>query len=125
MTLGQRLATRRHAAGLSQAELALRAGCHANTIVFLESGRVEHPRSDTIAAIAQVLQCDVGELIADSGAVRVAAATIAVTDAAAELRRVAKAATTDGVVDPHEAEQIKAAADRVDDATDDVVRSVI
>ena len=53
----------RKATRISQAELARRAGVHVNTIRFLESGRVENVRVDTLEAISKAMSVDIAELV--------------------------------------------------------------
>lgn len=52
--------------GMSQAELARRAGIPQGVISYIECGRTKHPRVDTMQAIAAVLQCTVDELLRGS-----------------------------------------------------------
>jgi len=55
--------------GLSQAELARRSGVHVNTVRFIESGRVENVRLDTLEAISNALGCEISELVKLEGGV--------------------------------------------------------
>ncbi len=52
---GERLRRARQAAGLTQAELAERAGLSRRGINDLERGVRRHPRQDTVALLAQAL----------------------------------------------------------------------
>ena len=49
--------------GMSQAELARKAGVPQGVISYIECGRTKHPRIDTLQAIAAALQCTVDELL--------------------------------------------------------------
>ena len=53
--------------GLSQMELANRAGVKQSVISYIESGRTKHPRIDTLAAIAKVLGVSVDKLLRKAG----------------------------------------------------------
>lgn len=53
--------------GMSQAELARRAGVPQGVISYIECGRTKHPRIDTLQAIAAALQCTVDELLQGGG----------------------------------------------------------
>ncbi len=48
---------------LSQAGLAAKAGVHVNTVAFVESGRTENVRIDTLALLAKALECTVEDLL--------------------------------------------------------------
>jgi len=50
------LRLRRLAAGLSQAELARRAGIHRSSLVFIEEGQTRHPSLDTLGKLSVHLQ---------------------------------------------------------------------
>ena len=53
--------------GLSQMELARRAGVKQSVISYIESGRTKHPRIDTLAAIADVLGVSIEKLMRKAG----------------------------------------------------------
>ena len=53
--------------GMSQAELARRAGIPQGVISYIECGRTKHPRVDTMQAIAAALQCTVDDLLQGGG----------------------------------------------------------
>lgn len=53
--------------GISQAELARRAGVPQGVISYIECGRTKHPRIDTLQAIAAALQCTVDDLVQGGG----------------------------------------------------------
>lgn len=53
--------------GWSQSELARRAGIRQGVLSYIESGRTKHPRSDTLAAIANALGVNVDRLIKKAG----------------------------------------------------------
>lgn len=59
-----RLARLRRASGLTQEEIARRAGLATVTVSKLEEGRVADPKSSTLSRIAKVLGCTVGQLMA-------------------------------------------------------------
>lgn len=50
------LRLRRLAAGLSQAELARRAGMHRSSLVFIEEGQTRHPADETLDTLSVHLQ---------------------------------------------------------------------
>ena len=52
---GDRLASRRQLAGLSQQELAERSGLSARSVGNLERGRVRWPHPDTVRRLADAL----------------------------------------------------------------------
>lgn len=54
--------TRRKIAGLSQNELAQKAGVSQATISDIEAGNTNAPRVDTLQAIARVLGCTIDDL---------------------------------------------------------------
>lgn len=49
--------------GLSQSELARRAGIRQGVLSYIENGRTKHPRVDTLAAIAAALGVTIEDLI--------------------------------------------------------------
>jgi transcriptional regulator with XRE-family HTH domain len=53
--LGQRLSTARVALGLTQLQLAVRAGVHARTVAGLERGATQRPHQDTVRRLARAL----------------------------------------------------------------------
>jgi transcriptional regulator with XRE-family HTH domain len=55
----------RSRAGLTQQELATRAGLSIALVVALEQGRRDNPRLDTLRKLAGGLGCTVGELVGD------------------------------------------------------------
>ena len=61
MNIGTRIAEERHRAGLSQSELAERAGMPVSSLQALEQGRYE-PSWSSVARIAQALGLSVGPL---------------------------------------------------------------
>lgn len=63
MTLGNRLRSLRHAAGLSVAELARAATLTENAIYRLEAGDRTQPRADTIEALSRALGVSADELL--------------------------------------------------------------
>ncbi len=48
--------------GLTQTELARRAGIRQGVLSYIESGRTKNPRIDTLSAIAAVLKVPVEKL---------------------------------------------------------------
>jgi transcriptional regulator with XRE-family HTH domain len=66
-----RLHTLRRAAGLTQADLAAKAGVHTNTIGNLESGK-HMPHPGVLARIAEALDVSPAELCDDAPGLRVA-----------------------------------------------------
>lgn len=53
--------------GLSQNELARRAGIRQGVLSYIESGRTKHPRIDTLAAIAAALDVPIERLMQKAG----------------------------------------------------------
>ena len=53
--------------GISQNELARRAGVKQSVISYIENGRTKHPRIDTLTAIAAVLGVSVDTLVKKAG----------------------------------------------------------
>lgn len=54
--------------GLSQNELARRAGIKQSVLSYIESGRTKNPRIDTLTAIAAALKVPVTKLLERKGA---------------------------------------------------------
>jgi transcriptional regulator with XRE-family HTH domain len=61
-SLGARLKAIREAAGLSQQELAMRAGVSLSVVFQLEQGKRKDPKLSTLVALAGALGTDVGKL---------------------------------------------------------------
>lgn len=59
--LGERVRERRQKRGLTQEELAHRAGLHRTYMTHVETGRV-NPALDTLARLALALECDIADL---------------------------------------------------------------
>ena len=53
--------------GITQSELARRAGIRQGVLSYIENGRTKHPRIDTLAAIANALGVTVDELLKKAG----------------------------------------------------------
>jgi transcriptional regulator with XRE-family HTH domain len=53
--------------GWTQTELARRSGVKQGVLSCIESGRTKHPRSDTLAAIAEALGVTVEKLMEKAG----------------------------------------------------------
>lgn len=49
--------------GLTQTELARRAGIKQGVLSYIENGRTKHPRVDTLAAIAAALGVSIEDLM--------------------------------------------------------------
>ena len=60
-----RLKRLRTEAGLTQQELATRAGLSMAIVISLEQGRRTNPRLDTLRKLAKALGCTAGQLIGD------------------------------------------------------------
>jgi transcriptional regulator with XRE-family HTH domain len=60
--LGARLRALREAAGLSQQEVATRAGISLSVVFQLEQGKRKDPKLSTLVALAEALGTDVGKL---------------------------------------------------------------
>lgn len=58
------LSIARNHAGLTQAELARRAGVPQSVVSDLENGKTLYPRLDTAMALAKALGCAIDELFA-------------------------------------------------------------
>jgi transcriptional regulator with XRE-family HTH domain len=61
-SLGQRLKRLREAAGLSQQDLAVRAGLSVSVVSQIEQGRKADPRMTTVLFLAEALGVGVQEL---------------------------------------------------------------
>jgi transcriptional regulator with XRE-family HTH domain len=59
---GKRLQGLREAAGLSQQELAFRAGLSVSVVCQIEQGRKKDPKLSTLVALALALDRTIGEL---------------------------------------------------------------
>jgi transcriptional regulator with XRE-family HTH domain len=59
---GKLIAARRRELGLSQEQLAARAGISKPTVQNIEAGRQRNPQPDTLAKIAKALQLSIREL---------------------------------------------------------------
>ncbi len=62
-SLGTRLRELRVAKGLTQEELADRAGLHRVHVTQLEGGRYQSPRLDTLGRLAKALGVSLGRLL--------------------------------------------------------------
>jgi transcriptional regulator with XRE-family HTH domain len=62
MPIKDRLKELRTAAGLTQQDLAFKAGLSVTAIVHIEGGRIKDPRMSTLRAIAQALNVAIDEL---------------------------------------------------------------
>jgi transcriptional regulator with XRE-family HTH domain len=60
--LGRRLKQLREAKGLTQVELAIKAGLSPSNVAQIEQGQRPDPRVSTVAALAQALGVDIGDL---------------------------------------------------------------
>ncbi len=60
--IGKRVRILRETHGLSQSEVARRAGVTPSAIHFIESGRTKEPSASTVAAIARAIGVEPGEL---------------------------------------------------------------
>lgn len=59
------LSIARSRAGLTQAELARRAGVPQSVVSDLENGKTLYPRLDTAMALAKALGCTIDDLFTD------------------------------------------------------------
>jgi transcriptional regulator with XRE-family HTH domain len=66
-TFGQLLREKRRSAGITQRDLAARAGLDFSYISKLENDRIPPPAADTIVAICRVLGFEPQQLLASSG----------------------------------------------------------
>jgi len=57
ITVGEEIKGRREALGMTQSQLARRAGTHQSAIASIESGRRSHFRTSSIEKIARALHC--------------------------------------------------------------------
>jgi transcriptional regulator with XRE-family HTH domain len=62
MPLSTRLQQLRQQAGLTQQELASKAGVTLSVLARIEAGRIKAPRWDTICALADALGCKLDDL---------------------------------------------------------------
>jgi transcriptional regulator with XRE-family HTH domain len=67
MAMKDRLRKLRLAVGLTQQDLAVKAGLSVSVVAHIEVGRIPNPRLDTIRALAIALGCSVDELAFDEG----------------------------------------------------------
>jgi transcriptional regulator with XRE-family HTH domain len=67
MAMKDRLRSLRVAAGLTQQDLAVKAGLSVSVVAHIEVGRIPNPRLDTIRALAIALGCSVDALAFDEG----------------------------------------------------------
>ncbi len=65
--LAARLRELREAAGVSQQELAFRAGLSIGVIARIEQGKKEDPKLSTVTALAEALGVGVGDLVPAAG----------------------------------------------------------
>jgi transcriptional regulator with XRE-family HTH domain len=63
MTLAGRLREMRKIAGLSQQDLAVKAGLSMAVVSQIEQGKKMDPRMSTVTSLAEALGVDVGELV--------------------------------------------------------------
>jgi transcriptional regulator with XRE-family HTH domain len=63
--LKEKLREERRRAGLTQGELAEKAGVGINTIVRIETGEIEEPRVSTLRKLASALGLEVRDLLTD------------------------------------------------------------
>ncbi len=66
-SFGELLREKRHAAGLSQRELARRAGLDFSYISKVENGRQPPPAADTVVQLCSILGAPVDEMLAAVG----------------------------------------------------------
>jgi transcriptional regulator with XRE-family HTH domain len=64
--IGKRVRELREARGLSQSEVARRAGITPSAVHFIESGRTKEPSASTVAAIARAIGVGVEEVFEES-----------------------------------------------------------
>lgn len=64
--LGQALLDRRNAAGISRAELAVKAGLSRNTLMKVEQGQTRDPGLLKVAAICRALSVSIDELVQEA-----------------------------------------------------------
>lgn len=60
--MGDKLRTARLAAGLTQTQLAEKAGCHQKDVSRWESGNLE-PKATTLKKLAQALGCSIDDIV--------------------------------------------------------------
>jgi len=66
--IGERIRIARKRAGLSQEEVARRAGMSLKGMAYIERGRIEDPHYSSLAGIAEALGVSVGELVGEEQA---------------------------------------------------------
>ncbi len=66
-SIGQRLKQLREAAGLTQQELAVKAGLSVSNLSQIEQGQKEDPRVSTVLALAKAMGVSVTSLIGEDG----------------------------------------------------------
>jgi transcriptional regulator with XRE-family HTH domain len=67
MPIKDRLRELRTAAGLTQQELAVKAGLSMSAVAHLEGGRIPDPRLSTLKALARALGVSLDDLARDEG----------------------------------------------------------
>jgi transcriptional regulator with XRE-family HTH domain len=67
MPLKERLRELRTAAGLTQQQLAVKAGLSMSAVAHLEAGRIPDPRLSTLKALARALGAGLDDLADDDG----------------------------------------------------------
>lgn len=87
MTIGERLREARLLGELSARELSGLAGVAAGHVALLESGEREHPRSDTLVALARVLGVSLDWLVSGNGETPTVESVRAAVDAARAERQ--------------------------------------
>src|SRR5215204_717065 len=68
MEIGSRIRAARKAAGLSQEELARRAGMSLKGMSYIERGHIEDPHYSSLSKIADGLGVSLGELLGEAAA---------------------------------------------------------
>ena len=67
MPIKDRLRELRTAAGLTQQDLAVKAGLSISAVVHIEAGRIPDPRVSTLKALAKALGCRLDDLAQNGG----------------------------------------------------------
>jgi len=67
MLMQERLRTRREAMGLSARELGRRSGVAETHVSLIERGTIVEPRTATVKALAEALECEPAWLMFDAG----------------------------------------------------------